>query len=127
MIYVLDDLMLECSKSPDVVNAFVRSSHHKNLSLMVLTQIFFHPGLRPLSLNSHYIVLFKNPREATVVRCLGIQMMGQKSKWLEEAFKDACSQPHRYLFFDLSQQQADDLRIRNDIFCDQGTKVYMRK
>ena len=62
-----------------------------------------------------------------VIRNLGVQMTGKKSQWLEDSFKDACSEPHKYLFFDLSQGQNDDLRIRNNIFADDGTKVYVKK
>ena len=127
MLYVLDDLMYEASKSPEVLNAFIKGSHHSNISICFLSQCFFYPGLRPLSLNSHYMCLFKNPREMQVIRNLGVQMTGKKSQWLEDSFKDACSEPHKYLFFDLSQGQNDDLRIRNNIFADDGTKVYVKK
>ena len=127
MLYILDDLMYESSKSPDVLNAFIKGSHHNNISICFLSQCFFYPGLRPLTLNSHYICLFKNPREMQVIRTLGMQMTGKKSQFLEDAFKDACSEPHKYLFFDLTQGQNDDLRIRNDIFADNGSKVYVKK
>lgn len=62
-----------------------------------------------------------------VIRTMGVQMTGGKSHWLEESFKDACSEPHKYLFFDLSQGQDDSLRIRNNVFCDDGTKLYVKK
>ena len=62
-----------------------------------------------------------------VIRTLGMQMTGKKSQFLEDAFKDACSEPHKYLFLDMSQGQNDELRIRNDIFADDGSKVYVKK
>ena len=61
-----------------------------------------------------------------VIRTLGIQMTGKKSAWLENAFSDACSEPHKYLFFDLTQGQDDGLRVRNNLFCDDGTKIYVK-
>ena len=126
-LYVLDDLLQECSKSPNVLNAFIREAHHKNISVILISQVFFYPGLRSLTLNCHYICLFKNPREMQVVRTLGMQMMGKKNTCLEEGFRDACSKPHGYLFIDLSQEQDDDCRIRDNLFGDNGCKVYMMK
>lgn len=126
-LYILDDLMYEASKSPSVLNVFIKGAHHNNISVCFLSQCFFYPGLRPLTLNSHYICLFKNPREMQVIRHLGMQMTGRKDACLEDAFRDATSEPHKYLFLDFSQGQDDALRIRNDIFADDGSKIYVRK
>ena len=126
-IYILDDLMYEASKSPDVLNAFVRTSHHSNASIIMLTQVFFFKGLRSMTLNCHYICFFKSPREASAIRTLGMQMTGRKCECLEEAYKDCCSKPHSYVFIDLSQKQDDNMRIRDDIFGDDGCKVYLKK
>jgi len=128
MLYILDDLMSEGCRSKDVLNAFVRESHHKNISVIFLTQCFFHPGLRPISLNSHYFVIFKNPRETQVIRHLGQQMnCGRKCNVMEEAFRDAVSKPYRYLFIDCTQEMDDRCRLRNDLFGDEGCKIYIKK
>ena len=126
-IYILDDLMQECSKNQDVLNAFVRTSHHSNASIIMLTQAFFFKGLRTLTLNCHYICFFRAPREMSAIRTLGMQMSGSKCECLEEAYRDCCSKPHSYVFIDLSQKQDDSLRIRDDIFADNGCKIYIKK
>ena len=61
-LIILDDLMNEVSKSPKVTQLFTRG-HHDNLLVIYLTQNLFHKNQRALSLNSDYMVIFKNPRE----------------------------------------------------------------
>jgi hypothetical protein len=42
-----------------------------------------------MNLNTHYLVLFKNPRDANQVATLARQMYPSKSKFVLEAFEDA--------------------------------------
>jgi hypothetical protein len=77
--------------------------------------------------NSHYIVLFKNPRDAGQVSTLARQMYPGNSKFVIEAFKDATSTPHSYLLFDLRPEQNEKLRLRSNIFPGQDHCVYVRK
>ena len=60
-LIVFDDQMIDAG----VVNLFTRGSHHRNLSVIYIVQNLFHQGKgsRSIGLNSHYLVLFKNPRE----------------------------------------------------------------
>jgi len=62
----LDDLM-DSAYSKKVSELFTKGSHHRNISLVLITQNVFHQGLslRDISLNSKYIVVFKNPRDKT--------------------------------------------------------------
>ena len=71
-----------------------------------------------MSLNTHYIVLFKNPRDAGRVATLARQMYPGKSKFLVEAYKDATTEPHGYLLIDLKQETDESYRIRTKIFPD---------
>jgi len=61
---VLDDLMSE--KNEDVANLFTKGSHHRNVSVMFMTQNLFYKNrhMRTISLNALYMILFKNPRDA---------------------------------------------------------------
>ena len=62
---VFDDKMIDASKDKRIVNFFNRGSHNRNLSVIYIVQNLFHQGKgsRSISLNSHYLVLFKNPRD----------------------------------------------------------------
>ncbi|MBN1968087.1 MAG: hypothetical protein JW870_01850 [Candidatus Delongbacteria bacterium] len=126
-LYVLDDLMFEASKSKDVLNAFVRGSHHKNCSIIFITQNFFYDGLRNLTTNAKYICLFKNPSETQVIKKVGMRMnCGRKWSLMEDAYKYCISSSHGYLFIDCSQQQDDRFRLRNSIFPENCT-VFVNK
>jgi hypothetical protein len=80
-----------------------------------------------MSLNSHYLVLFKNPRDALQVATLGRQMYPNNSKFLVEAFKDATDKPHGYLLLDLRADTLEKYRVRTNIFAGEVPYVYNPK
>jgi hypothetical protein len=49
--------------STKVSELFTKGSFHRNIILVLITQNLFHqgPSSRDISLNSKYIVVFKNP------------------------------------------------------------------
>jgi len=112
-----------------VSQIFTRESHHKNISAVYLTQNIFHKSKqnRTMSLNAHYLVLFKNVRDATQISHLAAQMYPGKSKFLIDAYRDATSAPFTYLFIDLKPDTDDKIRVRSNIFPDQTTYVYVSK
>jgi Poxvirus A32 protein/Zinc finger, C2H2 type len=121
-IVVLDDLMNEASKSDDAVAAFTRTSHHRNVCLIMLVQNFFHKNLRNLTSCCHYMCIMKNPRDSSFLSCLGRQMNGGKNYVvLDDAYKDCMKKPYGYVFIDATQQQNDKYRIRDNIFPDDCT------
>ena len=63
-LIVLDDMMKELSNDQRITNLFTKGCHHRNLSVIFILQNIFHRGkeLRDMSLNCHYLVLFKSPR-----------------------------------------------------------------
>ena len=127
LLLVIDDLMHEANEK--VAQIFTKGSHHKNISVLFLTQNIFHSSKhnRTMNLNSHYIVLFKNPRDIGQVAILGRQMF-PKPKFFEEAFKDATSRPYGYLFIDLKPNTDEQLRVRTNIFEDEAPQyVYLPK
>jgi hypothetical protein len=102
-LLVLDDLMVECCKNDDVLSIFTKYSHHRQISVMFLSQNLFYRSKqnRTISLNTQYLVLMKNPRDASQLATLARQMYPGRSKYLLEAFKDATAKPYGYLLIDL--------------------------
>ena len=74
-LVIIDDMQIRALNDPFIANLFCRKSH-KNLSVFLLLQNFFHQGkyARDVSLNSHYFILFKNPRDCQQIRYLGTQL-----------------------------------------------------
>ena len=123
-LLILDDLMSETNS--DVANLFTKYAHHKSLSVIFIVQNLFPKGkhARDISLNAHYIVVLKNPRDKLQIQYLARQIMPQHSKGVVEVFEKATLKPHSYLLFDLTQQTHDALRIRTNIFPDETMHVY---
>ena len=83
-LIVFDDQMIDASKDKRIVNLFTRGSHHRNLSVIYIVQNLFHQGKgsRSISLNSHYLVLFKNPRDKLQILTLAKQMYPGQTDFL---------------------------------------------
>jgi hypothetical protein len=60
-LVVIDDMMTQMDQS--VSDLFTKYSQHRKISVMFLTQILFCKSKhnRNMSLNTHYLVLFKTP------------------------------------------------------------------
>ena len=100
-LLIVDDLMQETNET--VVNLFTKGSHHRNVSVIFLAQNLFPKNkfARTMSLNAHYMVLFKNPRDASQFANLARQMYPKTSQFAIEAYKDATREPYSYLLIDL--------------------------
>ena len=124
-LLIIDDLMHETN---DIISKlFTRVSHHKNVSVVYLTQNLFNNNKhnRTISLNAHYMILFKNVRDATQVQCLARQMFPKKSEAMMQGYKDATGKPYGYLLVDLNQPMDDRYRLRTKIFPGEDGEVYV--
>ena len=74
-ILVLDDLMEEGGNDKRVLDLFTKDSHHRNVTVLYLTQDLFPPGkfAKTINRNAHYVIAFKNPRDRTGMRNLALQ------------------------------------------------------
>ena len=127
-LIVIDDLMTETDER--VTTLFTKKSHHRNTSVLYLVQNLFpkNKESRTISLNTHYMVVFKNPRDATQMSHLARQMYPRRTKFALDAFKDATTVPYGYLYIDLKQDTPEDMRLRACIFPDDDVQyVYLPK
>ena len=127
-VVVLDDLMAETDGR--VTDLFTKKSHHSNTSVIYLVQNLFsrNKESRTISLNTQYMVVFKNPRDASQITNLAKQMYPGRVKFIQETFADATSTPYGYLLVDLKQDAPEDLRLRTSILpFDVVQYVYMSK
>jgi len=124
-LLILDDLMHEADDRVEKI--FTKYSHHRHISIMLLTQNLFFKKTRTIGLNAHYMILFKNPRDATQIAYLARQMFPSKSKFMIEAFKEATSQPYSYFVIDLKPDTEERMRLRSGIFPDEKNYIYINK
>ena len=68
---------------------------------------------RTISLNSRYMILFRNERDKNQIKTLAHQM---QAPHLLLAYEDATSMDHGYLVIDFHSRTNKELRLRTDIF-----------
>lgn len=130
-VMVIDDLFHESTKEKNFINLFTKIARHRSVFVIFMTQNLFHQGgnHRTRNLNVHYLAVFRNPRDKTVIDHLARQVYPQNRIFLIDAFDDATfHKPYAYLFFDFTQECEDDLRIRTNVLLEntkeQGVVVY---
>lgn len=127
-IVVLDDLASEVDSS--VVQAFVRHSHHRNLTIILVTHNIFDTGkknfFRTISLNTSLFFLTRNRRDSRQISVLGSQLLPSNPKALVEIYNDATSRKFGYLIIDCGQNTDEKLRFRTNIFPSEGGTIIYR-
>lgn len=120
-LFIIDDLMRDVTESGDICELFTEGCHHRNLSVICVLQNLYYKGkeTRTMSLNSHYMVLFKNPRDQQQVSILARQMYPGAVKHFIQEYKKATENPYSYLFVDLKQVTPEGERLKTNIFKDE--------
>jgi hypothetical protein len=123
-LFILDDLLNEVY-SRALCDLFTKGSHHRNLSVILITQIFFHqaPHCRDISLNAKYLVALKNVRDRNQFAFLARQVLPEASVSLCDAYREATQNPHGYMILDFDQDTDDLLRFRTNVFPDEFPPV----
>lgn len=136
---VLDDQMengMAHRRSTDsIAKFFTQGSHHRNLTVVYIVQNLFNQDrcMRTVSLNAHYLIVFKNPRDVTQIHTLASQMYPGNMSVLLDAFKDATATPtggsetRGYLLLDLHPTSCDALRILTNVFDEHPTAYVPRE
>ena len=128
-LIILDDLMhsVLCNKEMELL--FTQGCHHRRLGVIFITQNLYGQGkcARTIALNTWYMVLFKNVRDAMQISTLGRQLFPGRSGILTEAYKDAVKIPYGYLVLDMSPRANDKMRLRTRVFPGEDPIVYVPK
>ena len=113
-LIVFDDQMNDADKDGKILNLFTRGSHHRNLSVIYIMQNLFHQGKgnHSISLNSRYLVLFKNPRDKLQILTLAKQMYPEQTDCFLNQHGEAVKRPFGYLVINLKTTTQDNFRLR---------------
>ena len=111
------NLMSDAGKDQRIVNLFTKGSHHRNLSVIYIVQNVFHQGKgsRSISINSHYLALFKNPRVKLQVLTLAKQMYPGGNDFFLKQYEEAVRRSYGYLLIDLKTTTQDDCSLRTNV------------
>ena len=123
-LLIIDDFMHEMNEI--VAKLFTKGSHHRSTSVLLLTHNIFHQNKhsRTISLNAHYMVLFKNIRDASQNTNMAKKMYPGNMKYLKSSYEDSMNKHYGYLLIDLKPDTSDRLRLRTDIFTGEIHYVY---
>ena len=125
-LLIIDDLTDE-EHSASIKDLFIKDSHHTNTSVIFISQNLFLPNkdYRTISINSHYVVLFKNPREMNQIQVLGRQCFPENPTFLSKVYASETTKPHSYIVLDFKQKTPDKIRVRNSITSPMKTGVFI--
>jgi len=113
-LIILDDL-LNSAYSKEVCDLFTKGSHHRNISIILITQNLFRQGkcCRDISLNATYIVVLKNVRDREQFSHIARQVLPHDSEGLSDAYLHATKAPYGYVVLDASQDTDNRIRFLN--------------
>ncbi len=118
-LIIADDLMN--SDEGTFMELATKGVHHWNCSLIFIVQDAFF-NKRTTRINSHYLLLFKNPGDRLTAQNLARQ--SGNVKWFMSAYDNATREPHGYLLFDRTQSCPDEIRLRTSVIPPGPERVY---
>ena len=128
-LIILDDLMQQVLKNDDMELLFTQGCHHRRISVIFITQNLIPQGKnsRNIALNTWYLVLMKNLRDALQISYIGRQIFPGKPKYIQEAYEKSMKEKHGYLMLDLSPHGDEKYRVRTNIFPGEFPTIYLPK
>ena len=116
-LIVIDDLMKEVGDDPRMSALFTKVSHHLGVSVIFIVQNLFHQSkeMRTISLNSHYFVLLKNPRDNLQLQLFGRQLFPGKTTYFKDSIQEALRKPFSHVILDMTSSCPENMRIRQKI------------
>ena len=138
-LVVLDDQMeyrnAHKRGADSVVKFFTQGSHHRNTTVVYIVQNLFNQdkSMRTVSLNAHYIIVFKNPCDGTQIQTLACQMFPGNPTPLLDAFKDATTvtlesgETRGCLLLDFHPTSCDGLSMLTSVFDERPTAYVPRE
>ena len=120
-LIIFDDLMTEAKCDQRIADLFTKGSHHRNISIVYLTQNVFPQGraCRDIALNTQYLVLFNKLIDRQQVATLARRIYPSTCATFMRKFEDATARPYGYLVLDLKSCTSEQDRLQTDIFVDQ--------
>ena len=115
-LIIFDDLMTEAKCDQRIADLFTKGSHHRNISIVYLTQNVFPQGkaCRDIALNTQYLVLFNNPIDRQQVATLARRIYPSTSTMFMKQFEEDTSRPYGYLVIDLKSSTSEQDRLQTE-------------
>ena len=117
-VIVLDDMMDIAGNNKAVSDLFTEGSHHRNLSVINLTQSLFPKGKNSVTQrrNTQYLVIFKSPMSQDQIAQLGRFMFPSKLDTFLSVYRKATLPAFGYLIIDGKVNTPISQRLVTNIF-----------
>ena len=121
-VLVFDDLMEEGGRDKRLLDLFTKDSHHRDITVLYLTQDLFPPGKlsKTINGNAHYIMAFKNPRDQTGIRTILLQAFPDRWRQVLRLFKRITSRSFGYLMLNVHPASDDPYRLWSHLTLREG-------
>ena len=123
MTVVIDDMAMETTA--DTAKIFTAGSHHFKVNVIFITQNLFPKNrfFRDISLNTTYLILFKNVVDKMQIKTFAVRYMPGNSKTFMAIYNNATSKPHSYLLLDNHQETEENYRILSNYLEENSSPV----
>ena len=117
LIVLIGDLLAQSGKDRRIADLFRKEVIIEIYLSSILSKIYFIRGkeMRNISLNAHYIVLFKSPRDKQQIFMLARQINPGRVQEFMKSYEEATSRPHEYLMLDLKPTTSDQDRLKTNV------------
>ena len=129
-LLIFDDWMGSSTEINRLISKyFTKFGHHTNSSVIHIVQSVFNNAdkyHRIVSVNAHYLVIFRNLRDQNQIRILGSQLFPKNQGFFDSVLRDVTrNNPYGYLLVDLKPDTSPLIRLRTDIFPTSRTIAYL--
>ena len=130
-LLICDDHMTDLHNSKELLDLFIKNSHHHGISVLLILQNIFEKGriFKSLRQNCHYYYLTEHLQDRQSIEYFARQLEPKNSKYFIESYDDAVSKPYRGLFCDLhphSKLRALS-KYRTGVENEEGQTLYIPK
>ena len=123
---VLDEHISHAGKLEETSNVFTKGSYHRNITVVYMVHKVFDNGKvqRTMSLNSHYMVLFKNHRDDGQMILLSQHVFPTIVEFFMDSFSEATMKDHGFLILALHPLTLDPVTVLTSIFNADGLENF---
>ena len=115
-LLVLDDATrLVKNKNSELIDLFCISSHHSDISVILIVHNPFLPELRTARLQAQYHVFFPNATDCSYIQTFAYRSHPGRASVFLKAFDLATEQPHSCLLYDASPECPKHHRLRSHL------------
>ncbi|MCG8046492.1 MAG: hypothetical protein JAY66_12575, partial [Candidatus Thiodiazotropha taylori] len=125
-LLILDDMMSTAGKDKRVTDLFTEGSHHRSLSIISINQNLYATKDPTQRRNCHYMILYDNPVDKSMMFALARQMFPQNTDQFMKCFEKAAKRPYGFLFLDLKPFTPANQRLKYEIMWPDNYKKHIK-